>query len=76
MEITNDFYLKHNVSNLYFSGDTGFDAVTQWDDNIFRDDDNVQRDEFVKPGPVFLKLARLLFDDAMSGNTPDHEKIQ
>ena len=50
--------------------------MTQWDDNIFRDDDNVQDDEFVKPGPIFLKLARLLFDDAMSGNTSDHEKIQ
>ena len=55
------------------SGDTGFDAVTQWDDLVFgntnsKDDDN-------KPGPVFLKLAKLLFDDALSGNTPHHEKI-
>ena len=51
------------------SGDTGFDAVTQWDDiTIGNGNDN-------KPGPVFLKLAKLLFDDALSGNTPHHEKI-
>ena len=50
--------------------------MTQWDDDIFRGDDNVKKDGFVKPGPVFLKLAKLLFDDAMSGNTSDHEKIQ
>ena len=28
-----------------------------------------------KPGPVFLKLAKLLFEDALSGNTSHHEKI-
>ena len=55
------------------SGDIGFDAVTQWDDMVFGNVSNSDGDH--KPGPVFLKLAKLLFDDALSGNTSNHEEI-
>ena len=61
------------ITHSYNSGDTGFDAVTQWDDLVFKNASIEDGDN--KPGPVFLTLAKLLFDDALSGNTPHHEKI-
>ena len=71
LKVCNTVYQRQII--IFLSGDTGFDAVTQWDENEFGEGDTEKGE--AKPGPVFLELAKLLFDEAMSGNTPHHEKI-
>merc|ERR1719481_585372 len=49
------------------SGDTHLDPVTTWDDLCIGDGE---------PGPVFKRLAELLFQEAMGGDSPYHQKIE
>merc|ERR1719186_361393 len=50
------------------SGDTHIDAITTWDNLVLSEDH--------KPGPVFKQLAKILYEEVMSGDSPYHEKIQ
>jgi len=60
--------LDAGIAEMFLvSGDTHLDPVTTWDDLTIGDG---------KPGPVFKKLAQLLFDEAVGGVSPYHKKIE